>query len=84
MFWTILFTYLSDGVKFFVFGLCTILGIAVQMYALKELKRPNFWQRYNSAALQQEIRNYKWFGIFFLGAASPYILFFVHVVLKSL
>ena len=55
------------------------------MYALERLKKSHLEQRYNLAVFQQEIRNYKWFGIFFFGAASPYILsLFVYVVLKKL
>lgn len=83
--WVILFTSLSGGVKFAVFGLCTVLGITIQMYALKELKKPSFWRRYNLASFQQEIHNYKWFGVFVFGVFSPYLLsFFVYVALKNL
>jgi hypothetical protein len=76
MLWTIFFSSLSGEVKLAVFGLCTILGLGIQMYALRELKKPNFWRRYNLASFQQEIRNYRWFGIFVFGVASPYILVF--------
>jgi hypothetical protein len=85
MLWTILFTSLSGEAKFAVFALCIVIGFATQTYALKELKRPGFWRRYNLVALQQEIRNYRWFGLFAFGVTAPYMLsLFVYVVLKNL
>jgi len=85
MLWAILFTSLSGGAKLTVFVLCTILGLGIQMYALRELKKPSFWQHYSLASFNQEIRNYKWFGIFAIGVASPYIFsFFIYVALKNL
>jgi len=85
MLWVVFFTTLSGVLKFIIFGIFATLYIAIQMYALERLKKSHLEQRYNLAVFQQEIRNYKWFGIFFFGAASPYILFlFVYVVLKKL
>lgn len=85
MLWTLFFATLSGVAKLVIFGFFTTLYIAIQMYAFKELKKPNWKQSYNLAAFQQEIRNYKWVGIFFLGVASPYICsLLVYVVLKNL
>lgn len=85
MLWTIFFTTLSGGAKLIVFGLFAALYLVIQLCALKKLQNPNFWKRYNVVSFQQEIRNYKWFGVFFFGAALPYILsLFAYVVLKNL
>ncbi len=85
MLWVILFTSLSSGAKFAVFALCVVISCAIQMYVLKELKRPSFWQRYGLNEFQQEVRNYRWFGLFAFGATFPYMVsLFVYVALKNL
>ena len=84
-FWTIIFTTLGGGVKLSVFLGSASLSAVIQIYALRELKKPGFWQRYNWSDLEQEIRNYRWFGIFLFGVFSPLIFsFFGYVVLKNL
>lgn len=85
MLWLIIFTSLNNGAKFLAFILCAVFGFVLQIYALKDLKKPDHNQDYSSADLLQEIRNYKWFGIFLSGAFSPYLLsFFIYIVVKNL
>ncbi|QEY14707.1 hypothetical protein D0C16_01185 [Cellvibrio sp. KY-GH-1] len=85
MLWVILFTTVSGPTKLGVFGLCAFIAFGIQVFALRKLKRPQFWQRYNLAAFHQEVRNYKWFGIFLFGVASPYMLsLIIYVFLKNL
>ncbi len=84
-FWTIIFTTVSGGVKFSVLVGSTALFAVIQAYALRELKKPSFWRRCNWSDFQQEIRNYRWFGIFLFGVFLPFIFsFFGYVVLKNL
>jgi len=85
MLWLIIFTSLSSNTKLAVFVLFSALGLALQMYALKELKKPDDKQSFTSDYWLKTIRNYRWFGIFCSGVISPYMFsLFVYVVLKNL
>lgn len=85
MLWAILFTTVSGSTKLGIFGVCVFIAFGIQVYALRKLKRPRFWQRYNLAAFHQEVSNYKWYGIFLFGSASPYMVaLIVYVFLKNL
>lgn len=85
MLWTIIFTTLSSDVKLIIFVACAVLAVAIQVYALRKLKKSDSWNNYNWSDFQQDIRNYRWFGIFLFGAVSPYLLSsFIYVVLKNL
>lgn len=85
MLWTIFFTTLTSGIKLTVFGLGSLIALTLQRYALTEFNNSGFWQAAKWERFNQEVRNYKWFGLFFLGAISPYILaLFFYVLFMNL
>ena len=60
-----------------------LLFLGSQLYIMNSLKNPNLGVDYSSKLFRQEIRNYRWFGVFLFGAISPFILYVLtYVALK--
>lgn len=73
--WAILLTTISSVIKLILYIVILILFLSSQLYIMNSLKNPNLGVDYSSKLFRQEIRNYRWFGVFLFGATSPFILY---------